>query len=141
MESVLLPVVALALLDPAGRVLMQQRPAGKQHGDLWEFPGGKPESGEGPRAALVREIAEELGIVVDADALFEIAFASQEPIAGQRGIVLLLYGCRSWSGEPQCLEAGARIAWVDPAAMLALPMPPLDIPLAQALAPILDSVI
>ncbi|MDF8331855.1 (deoxy)nucleoside triphosphate pyrophosphohydrolase [Novosphingobium cyanobacteriorum] len=140
MKSVLLPVVALAMIDSVGRVLMQQRPQAKEHGGLWEFPGGKPESGEGPRTALVREIAEELGVVVDPSQMFEITFASQESGPDQRAIVLLLYGCRNWEGEPQCLEPGARIAWVDRAAMLALPMPPLDVPLARALAPILDSV-
>lgn len=137
----LLPVVALAMIDSVGRVLMQQRPLAKQHGGLWEFPGGKLEAGEGPRTALAREIAEELGVVVDPADMFEITFASQESSPDHRAIVLLLYGCRSWEGEPQCLEPGARMAWVDRAALLGLPMPPLDVPLAQALAPILDSVI
>ena len=61
-------VVAVALVDGEGRVLMQMRPRAKAHGGLWEFPGGKVEPGEGPESALVREIREELGIEVAADA-------------------------------------------------------------------------
>ena len=57
-------VVAVALIDADGRVLLQQRPAHKEHGGLWEFPGGKIDEGELPEAALIRELKEELGIDV-----------------------------------------------------------------------------
>ena len=119
-------VVAAAMIDAAGRVLMQRRPAGKQHGGLWEFPGGKVEAGETPDAALVRELAEELGVVVAAKSFVPVGFVSVPPI------VLLLYSCRAWSGTPQPIE-GAVLQWCAPAAIDALAMPPADRPLVAAL--------
>ena len=118
-------VVAVALIDQAGRVLVQQRPAGKQMAGLWEFPGGKVEAGETPEAALVREIAEELGITVAEGALRPLTFAS-EPLA-DRHLLLLLYLCRDWTGEPQALDAAA-LAWHAPSALHRLAMPPADKP-------------
>ena len=132
----LLTVVALALIDQAGRVLMQQRPLHRAHGGLWEFPGGKVEPGEGPCAALVREIDEELGLVIAPEDLFPISFAAREPACGEtaqeRPLVLLLYGCRRWQGTPTC-EAGASLIWGAPAELGTLAMPPLDVPLLAAL--------
>ena len=118
-------VVAVALIDQAGRVLVQQRPAGKQMAGLWEFPGGKVEAGETPEAALVREVAEELGIAVVAEALIPLTFAS-EPLA-DRHLLLLLYLCRDWSGEPQALDAAA-LAWHAPSELRGLALPPADVP-------------
>jgi 8-oxo-dGTP diphosphatase len=118
-------VVAVALVDRAGRVLVQQRPAGKQLAGLWEFPGGKVEPGETPEAALVRELSEELGITVAPDALRPLTFAS-EPLA-DRHLLLLLYLCREWVGEPQALDAVA-LAWHAPSALRGLAMPPADLP-------------
>ncbi len=131
-KSTLLTVVALALIDAAGQVLVQKRPAHRAHGGLWEFPGGKVEVGEGPRAALIREIDEELGLLLAQDDLFPISFAAQEPAPSQRPLVLLLYGCRSWQGTPAC-EPGAALVWAAPAALAGLAMPPLDVPLVAAL--------
>jgi len=132
----LLTVVALALIDAGGRVLMQQRPVHRAHGGLWEFPGGKVEPGEGPCAALVREIDEELGLVVAPGDLFPISFAANEPASGEqagaRPLVLLLYGCRLWQGTPVC-EPGAALVWAAPEDLAALAMPPLDVPLLAAL--------
>lgn len=125
-------VVAAALVDRAGRVLMQQRPLSRQHGGLWEFPGGKLEPGEGPATALVRELLEELAIVVDQQELVPLGFAASEGRAGARPVVLLLYGCRTWQGQPVSQE-GARCRWYDPADLAGVPMPPLDVPLAQLL--------
>ena len=124
-------VVAAALRDVDGRILLQQRPAGKAHAGLWEFPGGKVEPGETPEAALVRELAEELGIVVDPAALQPVTFASVP--AGGRTLILLLYLVRAWTGTPRALEAEA-LAWVVPADMAHWPMPPADYPLAAHLA-------
>ena len=124
-------VVAVALLA-GGRVLMQQRPVGKQHGGLWEFPGGKVEKGEGPRAAAVRELAEELGVAIAPGDLAEVGFAAHEPGEGGRPLVILLYACQRWQGEPQALEAAA-FGWFAPGAVGDLAMPPLDYPLARAL--------
>ena len=122
----LLPVVAAALVDADGRVLLQQRPAGKSLAGLWEFPGGKVESGETPEDALIRELEEELGIAVPHACLAPAAFASA-PL-GDRHLLLLLYIARKWVGVPRALEAAA-LKWVRPADMHALPMPPADRPL------------
>ena len=75
-EMTLMPVVAVALTDRTGRVLVAQRPPGKEHAGLWEFPGGKVEPGESPEAALVRELREELGVTVDPSALEPLTFSS-----------------------------------------------------------------
>ncbi len=124
-------VAAAALIDPASRVLLQRRPNGRHHGGLWEFPGGKVEPGEGPVSAVIREIGEELGLTIAAGDLFPISFAASPP--GQDGeVVLMLFGCRVWQGEPVC-EHGAMLAWVDLDTLASFPMPPLDVPLGNAL--------
>ncbi|OQW72639.1 MAG: NTP pyrophosphohydrolase [Proteobacteria bacterium ST_bin13] len=122
----LFPVVAAALVDQDGRILLQQRPAGKELAGLWEFPGGKIETGESPEAALIRELAEELGISVSTACLAPATFASA-PL-GDRHLLLLLYVCRKWEGIPRAIEASA-LKWVRPVEMHALPMPPADRPL------------
>lgn len=119
-------VSAAALVDADGRVLVQQRPQGKSMAGLWEFPGGKVEPHETPEAALVRELKEELGIDTDQSCLAPAAFAS-EPLDG-RHLLLLLYSCRKWRGQPQPLHASA-IAWRRPHELYALAMPPADRPL------------
>ena len=135
----LIPVVALALIDANGHVLLQQRRLGGMHGGLWEFPGGKIKPGETPEMALFREIDEELGIVIDPCDLAPLAFASDpaQPPAPREPYVILLYTCRTWLGDPQCL-AGEAIDWISADALADLAsqadsMPPLDIPLARAL--------
>ena len=128
--AALLLVVAAALIRPDGSVLVQRRPAGKQLEGLWEFPGGKIERGETPEAALVRELAEELGIEVSATALSPVTFASAPLV--DRHLVLMLFAVREWSGEPRPLDADA-IRWVDPRTMATLKMPPADVPLVAAL--------
>ena len=129
-------VVAAALADAQGRVLLQQRAPGRAMAGLWEFPGGKVDEGELPEAALVRELREELGIEVAAADLTPACFASA-PL-GERHMVLLLYLCRRWQGEPQPLDAAA-LRWEIPAAMRALPMPPADAPLVGILETLLGA--
>jgi 8-oxo-dGTP diphosphatase len=119
-------VVAAALVDADGRVLLQQRSAGRQMAGLWEFPGGKVEAGERPEAALVRELREELGIGTDEACIAPATFASAR--LGERHLLLLLYICRKWRGNPQPLDA-AQLKWVRPNQMFSLPMPPADVPM------------
>lgn len=122
----MITVVAVALLDEGGAVLVQQRPAGKQHGGLWEFPGGKLEPGETPREAAVRELAEELGVELDPQALEPVGFAEDGRV------LILLYLARCWQGTPHALEAEA-LAWAAPGLLAGWDMPPLDYPLAAGL--------
>lgn len=122
----LLHVVAVALVDVDGRILLQQRPENKPMAGLWEFPGGKMEPGETPEAALVRELHEELGIDTHVSCLAPAAFASER--LGDRHMLLLLYICRKWSGTIVAKEASA-FKWVRPVQMHALDMPPADRPL------------
>jgi 8-oxo-dGTP diphosphatase len=124
----IIPVVAAALLAPDGKVLMQQRRRSAEHGGLWEFPGGKVEPGESLEESLRREIHEELGIELVAGTLKPLSFAANP---GQP-YVILLYTCAEWLGFPVCLD-GEAIGWFTPEEVPALPMPPLDVPLAQAL--------
>jgi 8-oxo-dGTP diphosphatase len=127
-------VVAAALVDTDGRVLLQQRAAGRHMAGLWEFPGGKVEPSERPEAGLVRELREELGIEVEEAALAPAAFASA-PL-GERHLILLLYLCRSWRGVPEALDASA-LKWLRPNEMSPGEMPPADAPLI----PLLDALI
>ncbi len=130
----ILTVVAAALVDDHGRVLVQQRPPGKPMADLWEFPGGKVEPGELPESALCRELHEELGITVDPAALIPATFASEA--LGDRHLLLLLYTLRKWGGEPQARHAIA-LQWVHPPVLRTLAMPPADIPLIGMLEALL----
>ena len=127
-------VAAVVLVDPDGRVLLAQRPAGKAMAGLWEFPGGKLDPGETPEAALIRELAEELGIDVAASCLAPFAFASH----GYPDFHLLmpLYVCRKWTGIPTPRE-GQHLRWVRPARLSDYPMPPADKPLLALLRDLL----
>lgn len=131
----IVPVVAVALIAPDRRVLMQQRGRNRAFAGLWEFPGGKVEAGESLESALLREIGEELGIALDPAGLVPWSFASDAvlPPAPRQPHVILLYMCRAWSGQPRCVDAAA-IGWFTLAELVDLPMPPLDVPLARALA-------
>jgi 8-oxo-dGTP diphosphatase len=121
-------VVAAALTDTAGRVLVQQRRKGRAMAGLWEFPGGKVDAGERCDEALVRELREELGISVEPDACARVAFSQ-----GDGGLVLLLFGCRAWAGDPQPLDAAA-MRWCTIPDLRRLEMPPADVPLIEPLA-------
>lgn len=123
-------VVAAALVDAEGRVLLQQRAPDRHMAGLWEFPGGKVEPGERPESALVRELAEELGIEVAEDRLVASAFASA-PLGG-RHLILLLYLSRDWLGVPRALDASA-LKWLKPNEMVPGEMPPADAPLIPLL--------
>lgn len=131
-------VAAVALLDPEGRVLIAQRPVGKAMAGLWEFPGGKIEQGESPEDALVRELAEELGIDVKPPCLAPFTFASH---AYERFHLLMpLYVCRRWDGIARPLHHAA-LKWVRPRDLIArkdeFPMPEADLPLLPMLRDLL----
>ncbi|RZV31595.1 MAG: (deoxy)nucleoside triphosphate pyrophosphohydrolase [Sphingomonadaceae bacterium] len=125
-------VVAGALADGHGRWLMHRRPLGKHHAGLWEFPGGKVEPGELPKDALVRELDEEIGIFVDAEALAEAGFASSGAAGGQHPIVILLYTVERWEGQLHAAEGG-ELEWFTPLQIERLDKPPLDDELARQL--------
>jgi 8-oxo-dGTP diphosphatase len=134
----LLLVVAAALVDPDGRVLVAQRPDGKSMAGLWEFPGGKIEKAETPEAALIRELKEELGIAVKEPCLAPFTFASHT--YGAFHLLMPLYICRRWDGDPRPL-AHAAIKWVRPRDLMAnaaaWPMPAADLPLIPMLRDLL----
>ena len=125
-----LTVVAAALVDPEGRILLQKRAPNRAMAGLWEFPGGKVEADELPEAALVRELEEELGIDVLSADLAPACFASA-PL-GERHMILLLYICRRWRGDPRPLDAAA-LKWLRPQDMDPGEMPPADRPLVAML--------
>jgi len=127
-------VVACALVDADGRVLVAQRPEGKALAGLWEFPGGKLEPGERPEDSLIRELAEELGIAVKPACLAPLTFASHAYETFH--LLMPLYVCRRWEGTPEGRE-GQAIRWVKPARLRDLPMPPADIPLIAHLIDLL----
>ena len=130
----LLVVVAVALVDPDGRVLLAQRPEGKYLAGLWEFPGGKIGAGETPEAALIRELREELGIETDARCLAPFTFASHA--YPDFHLLMPLYLCRVWQGIPQPCE-GQALAWVRAERLPDYLMPPADAPLVAMLRDLL----
>jgi 8-oxo-dGTP diphosphatase len=118
-------VVAAAIRNADGRWLLQQTAAGKRHAGLWEFPGGKVEPGESPRAALARELLEELALDLDPASCERAGFAEEEPETGRPRIVLLLYTCTAWRGEPRGCE-GQNWGWFTTKEAARLPLPPMD---------------
>jgi len=130
----LVVVAACALIDPDGRVLVAQRPAGKTMGGLWEFPGGKMEPGERPEDTLIRELREELGIEVKEACLAPFSFASHS--YADFHLLMPLYVCRRWEGTPEPREHSA-LKWLRPKELTDLPMPPADIPLIPLLRDLL----
>jgi 8-oxo-dGTP diphosphatase len=123
-------VVAVALIDADGRVLLAERPKGKAMAGLWEFPGGKVSPSESPEQALIRELKEELDIDVAEACLAPLTFASHRYETFH--LLMPLYACRRWSGMPQARE-GQRLAWVRAAKLAEYPMPPADKPLVAVL--------
>ncbi|WP_259781307.1 8-oxo-dGTP diphosphatase MutT [Aestuariispira ectoiniformans] len=133
-EKPIILVVAVAMIDVDGRVLIAKRPEGKSMAGLWEFPGGKVENGETPEAALIRELHEELHVDTRESCLAPLTFASHE--YDDFHLLMPLYVCRQWVGEPQPKE-GQELAWVRPIRLKDYPMPPADIPLIAMLRDLL----
>lgn len=128
--SKLVLVAAAALIDGDGRILLAERPAGKSMAGLWEFPGGKMEPGERPEQCLVRELREELGIMVKEDCLVPFAFASHD--YGDFHLLMPLFLCRRWDGLVQPQE-GQRICWVRTQELSDFQVPPADVALIAQL--------
>ena len=127
-------VVAVALIDADGRVLIAKRPEGKQLAGLWEFPGGKVEPGETPEAALIRELHEELGIDTHASCLAPLTFASHS--YDDFHLLMPLYVCRRYEGIAHGRE-GQAVKWVRAKDLRDYPMPPADEPLIPFLQDLL----
>jgi 8-oxo-dGTP diphosphatase len=133
-ERPIVLVAAVALVDTDGRVLLAERPPGKHLAGLWEFPGGKVQPRETPEEALIRELAEELGIDVEASCLAPFTFASYA--YADFHLLMPLYVCRKWSGIVTARE-GQRLKWVRPQHLSDYPMPPADKPLVAMLRDLL----
>jgi 8-oxo-dGTP diphosphatase len=127
-------VAACALVDADGRVLIAERPPGRKMAGLWEFPGGKVEAGERPEETLIRELKEELGIVVREPCLAPLTFASHS--YEDFHLLMPLYVCRRWEGIVTPLE-GQKLKWVMPNKLRDYPMPPADVPLIAHLTTLL----
>ncbi|NQW09083.1 MAG: (deoxy)nucleoside triphosphate pyrophosphohydrolase [Alphaproteobacteria bacterium] len=127
-------VVAVALVDADGRVLIAQRPEGKSMAGLWEFPGGKVDPGETPEAALIRELKEELGVDTAESCLAPLTFASHR--YDEFHLLMPLYVCRRWHGTVTPQE-GQAVAWVRPVRLGDYPMPPADAPLVAMIRDVL----
>jgi len=133
-STALVLVAACALVDTDGRVLIAQRPAGRSMAGLWEFPGGKIETGERPEHTLIRELREELGIIVSEPCLAPLTFASHA--YPDFHLLMPLFVCRRWEGTPTALE-GQALKWVKPNQLKDFPMPPADLPLISHLITLL----
>ena len=127
-------VAACALIDADGRVLLAQRPPGKPMEGLWEFPGGKVEADERPEQTLIRELKEELGIVVSEPCLAPLTFASHA--YPDFHLLMPLYVCRRWEGIVTPLEA-QQVVWVKPNRLRDYKMAPADEPLIAHLMALL----
>lgn len=127
-------VVAVALVDDDNRVLIAQRPKGKSMAGLWEFPGGKVESGETPETALIRELKEELTIDVTEACLAPFTFASHS--YEKFHLLMPLFVCRRWQGTPRPTE-GQTLKWVRALRLADYEMPPADVPLVTMLRDLL----
>lgn len=127
-------VVACVIQDSQDRILLARRPEGKAMAGLWEFPGGKVDPGEGPESALIRELNEELGIIVDPIDLKPLTFASHA--YEDFHLLMPLYSCRQWKQDPKPLEHSA-IAWVRWEELHDYEMPPADEPLIPLLKALL----
>lgn len=130
----LILVVAAALVDSDGRVLLAQRPEGKNLAGLWEFPGGKVENGESPEQALIRELREELGISTWSSCLAPLTFVSHA--YPEFHLLMPLFVCRRWEGVPSIREHKA-LKWVRARDLASYPMPPADLPIIPVLRDLL----
>ncbi|MEM9028519.1 MAG: 8-oxo-dGTP diphosphatase MutT [Pseudomonadota bacterium] len=133
-EKRLVLVAAAALIDDDNRVLIAKRPEGKPMAGLWEFPGGKVQSGETPENAVIRELFEELGIDVCPSCVAPFTFASHS--YADFHLLMPLYLCTQWDGAITPRE-GQELKWVRAMRLADYPMPPADLPLLPYLRDLL----
>ncbi|RCL00887.1 MAG: 8-oxo-dGTP diphosphatase [Candidatus Tokpelaia sp. JSC189] len=123
-------VVTCALVNDSSQVLFAQRPEDKFMAGLWELPGGKIEPNETPEEALVRELYEELGLIIKTDSLTPLVFASHSYDTFH--LLMPLYVCRQFEGTPMPKE-GQVLKWLSSGDFAHYPMPTADIPLLRFL--------
>jgi 8-oxo-dGTP diphosphatase len=121
-------VVAAALYDDGGRVLIAERPVGKHMAGRWEFPGGKVNAGESEAQALARELREELGVAVIASRPFMRLAHSY----ADRDVELSMWIVEDFHGEPRSLDS-QRLKWVQPARLVEEDLLEADRPFVEAL--------
>ena len=116
-------VVSIALINNYDQVLIAKRPNNKHLAGFWEFPGGKVEKGETPENALIREVKEELNVDINNKCIAPLSFSEFD--YKKFHLVLLLYICRRWEGEPLKMEEN-ELKWVKPSMLRKYKMPPAD---------------
>ena len=127
-------VASIAIIDANDQILIAKRPNKKHLSGFWEFPGGKVEKGESPENALVREVKEELNIDINNKCIAPLTFS--EFNYEKFHLLLLLYVCRRWEGEPMSMEKN-EIKWVKANALRQYKMPPADDSLIYSLQDLL----
>jgi len=116
-------VVSIALINDINEILLSKRPKNKHLSGYWEFPGGKVETNEAPEKALIREIKEELNIDINNKCIAPLSFSEFD--YKEFRLLLLLYICRKWEGEPMSMENN-ELQWVKPNLLRRYKMPPAD---------------
>ena len=116
-------VVCIALIDCNDQILISKRPKKKHLSGYWEFPGGKVEKNESPESAIIRETKEELNVDINNKCIAPLSFSEFDYKVFQ--LLLLLYVCRRWEGEPQSMEKN-EIKWVKANMLRQFKMPPAD---------------
>ena len=116
-------VVSIALIDNDDQILISKRPEKKHLSGYWEFPGGKVEKNEIPKNAIIREVKEELNVNINNKCIAPLSFSEFD--YGKFQLLLLLYVCRRWEGEPMSMEKN-KIKWVKANMLRQFKMPPAD---------------
>lgn len=119
-------IVAAGIVIEGGRVLLSRRKQGTHLEGLWEFPGGKVEAGEDPRAALTRELEEELGIATRIGEIVDVTFHRYED--ADKAVLLLFFEAEREPGspEPRAIDV-AEVAWFAADALDPSTFPPADV--------------